>query len=154
MKNLNCYNMNFENQEQEKSFLSIDDPDIISKLAEIEGDHWKDDQEFERELEGEKTKNYSVLAAQQFVERARAKILSLRQELEIEGNPEEIKDIEEEIEDLKQGRGPKAEIYGSGGVNRYFVLSNGKIVISESHIMSLRKNEILEKARELGIDAI
>lgn len=147
--------MNFEEAERlenEPAPLNIENVDIVAIIAQIEGDGWQKLQELEFDKkDGEGIRNYSILAAQKNFEKLRNQLISWKQQLAVETDPTEIKELEEDIAEYESGHGPKSEIYGAGGINRYFVLSNGNVVISEPHMY---KKDKLAKTRQLGIISI
>lgn len=144
-------------KKDERELLKFDPEspyEIIAKLSEIEGQEWKIRQEDQLNNDNNEGRYYTVRSAQVALKIIKERLDALVHELEIEEDPQERADILEEIGDLQSGRGKRVEIYGSGGVNRYFVMSNGEIAISEQHINFLRKVEILEKAKKLGLSVL
>jgi hypothetical protein len=128
---------------------------IIEIIGKIEGEYWTNKQEscfIDEKLKNEPNR-YTIQAALQFIENLNKHMEGLQRELESTKDADERAGIEEEIKKYKEGFGPKAEIYGAGAINRYYVLSNGEIVLSGSH-MGANMKQNLEQAKKLGIQII
>ncbi|MBU0612598.1 hypothetical protein KKB10_01145 [Patescibacteria group bacterium] len=129
-----------------------DPGDVLKVIGKIEGEDWlirqrkflNDDESIKGEPDHLTIKG-AIRAVQQFHE----ELAALRKEL-VEADEEDRAELEEEIAAYEGGRGPKVIVYGAGGQNRYFVLSNGEIVVSEAH-MGMKAHDTKKQAGELGI---
>lgn len=101
--------------------IFITDPEVVGKMAEIEGKDWAKDQG--------KDNGYSVAS---FLKEYRAVEAG-----ESDCNAHGILRVDD-----------NSAIYGNGGWNRYFVLANtGEVFLSRSH----SRKEVVAKAESLGI---
>ena len=125
---------------------------VIEIIGKIEGKHWAAKQEafFTDEKMKDEPDQYTLKAALRTVDNSNERLEELNEELETNQDEEKRNEMKKEIEKYREGFGPKAEIYGAGGVNRYYALSSGEIVISGSH-MGFYKKETTELAEKLGI---
>ena len=135
-----------------------DDPDlVITALGKIEGDQWVlrqrqllHDEDFKDELS-----DWTVKGAWRFLRSVHQQLGKLREELACEIDPEEKLLIEKEISNLVDGKGiGVSTIYGTGGFNRYFVRSNGQIVIGKDYIIPTKLRGTIVLAENLGIEVV
>lgn len=143
-----------QNKEERLLKLNPDDPaSTIDIISQIEGKNWANQQ---RELFGDERKEeelarYTLRAATEAVKKVKEYLDNLHQELSsTNDNDIELENLIAEIERYESGFGPRAEIYGEGGRNRYFVLSNGEVVMSKSH-MGINEKKYAQLAEKFGI---
>jgi len=125
---------------------------VIEIIGKIEGGYWAAKQKafFTDEKMKDEPDQYTLKAALRSVDNSSKRLEELNADLEINQDEKKRDEIKEEIKNYKEGFGPKAEIYGAGGVNRYYALSSGEIVISGSH-MGINQKKTTELAKKLGI---
>jgi hypothetical protein len=111
----------------------ITDSDALTRLAQIEGEPWRDLQEAEPDR---------PLGFFQF-KRAYESIKQIYADLKDEDRRETMRNI-----GITCNGNPA--IYGEGGWNRYFIRWSGEIVISVHHVR-LPKEKWLAKAAEVGV---
>ncbi len=142
---------NNQQSEQEANFLLADKnlENILVKIGKIEGQEWVERQR-QSFSDSDADDFYSLGHALKAVIRAGADLEVLRQEFDIETDQEERQYLSDEIEKIKSGHGAViAEIYGANGFNRYYVRSNGEIILSSQHIVG--GNRVLDLAKEIGL---
>jgi hypothetical protein len=146
-----------QNEERYYLKLDIDDPEkAIEIISQIEGEGWKNKQKNLLNVSGkqDEPEKFSIYWAQKALQNIYQHIENLHRNLASEQNPSERELIEGEIKEYEDGFGPRIEIYGSGGGNRYYILSNGEIVMPESFMMGMKKNQLKQLAEQLGIHVI